>query len=178
METKIRRTIKTFTGIVVDYEEPHKVKIDLLDIANSLSKQCRFAGNIKDFYSVAEHCCILYDLNIEANPVLAKALLIHDASETYVSDIPSPLKRLLPEFQHIENNIQKLVYEYVNLEIDKVLAEKIVEQDKWLLTEEKVHFQGNDETVITFECWNHREAFNNYVERLKKAFPALQRDLL
>jgi hypothetical protein len=157
METKIRRTIKTFTGIVVDYEEPHKVKINLLDIANSLSKQCRFAGNIKDFYSVAEHCCILYDLNIEANPVLAKALLIHDASEA---------------------NIQKLVYEYVNLEIDKVLAEKIVEQDKWLLTEEKVHFQGNDETVITFECWNHREAFNNYVERLKKAFPALQRDLL
>ncbi len=72
------------------------------DIACSLSKLCRFNGHCKRFYSVASHCILVWDImeNLKLGDPLEG--LLHDATEAYLADIPSPWKVLLPEYKALE----------------------------------------------------------------------------
>jgi len=113
-------TIVTVRGRVFDYHKPHSYEYDIYDISHSLSKICRFAGNTSSFYSVAQHSVIVAKLAAKIHPALAKMALLHDASEAFMNDMPSPLKKLFPEFSAIEDNILVAVYNYfdVNMPTD------------------------------------------------------------
>lgn len=64
--------------------------IDPIDIAHSLSQQCRFAGHTRPFYSVAEHSVrVAQELDDVEDKLWG---LLHDATETYLVDLPSPIK--------------------------------------------------------------------------------------
>lgn len=69
--------------------EPRTQDINLIDIAHALSQQCRFAGHTTMFYSVAEHSVRVSEV-CESQDVLWG--LLHDASEAYLVDVPTPLK--------------------------------------------------------------------------------------
>ena len=87
------------------------------DIAHAISNLCRFAGHTKQFYSVAQHSVLVarivaanaaVDAEFDEaayNMVCAQALF-HDASESVLADIPSPMKRLLPQYKALETNVQ------------------------------------------------------------------------
>ena len=117
--------IETFTGKKFYITDPRRCDVDIIDIAESLSKLCRFSGHTNSFYSVAEHSILLTDWYLEhgrsetdTSPVSireAVTVLLHDASEAYVSDITSPLKSVLPGYVEIEDNIQKVIAEVFNL---------------------------------------------------------------
>ena len=77
--------------------------IDIQDIATGLANECRFNGQIDNFYSVAQHS--VYTSYLVA-PEFALEALLHDASEAYVKDLPSPLKKLLPEYKLIELRVE------------------------------------------------------------------------
>ena len=98
--------IQTYTGREVYPFELDLEDINIQDIAHSLALQCRFNGHSKMFYSVAEHCCRVSDI---CRDDLKGAGLLHDASEAYLSDIPSPIKDLLPEYKKAEQRIEKLI---------------------------------------------------------------------
>lgn len=91
--------IETRGGVRFRPMHPRVEDIAIGDIAHALSQQCRFSGHTRVHYSVAEHSVRVSDL-IEAQGFpLGSALwgLLHDASEAYLVDIPSPLK-CLPAF--------------------------------------------------------------------------------
>ena len=52
--------MQTLSGRVFDYAKPHKSMIHISDIANALSMTCRYAGQVRRFYSVAEHSVLCY----------------------------------------------------------------------------------------------------------------------
>lgn len=87
------------------YINPFDIKegdIDIEDIAHSLSMQCRFAGHTQRFYSVAEHSIDVFNRvsdKTNAKQTMLEALL-HDASEAYLLDIPSPYKAMMGEQYH------------------------------------------------------------------------------
>jgi hypothetical protein len=89
--------IQTFTGLAYDFEAPTAEMIELDDIAHALSNACRFAGHVRRFYSVAEHC-VRVSYAMEAwyptNPLLWRDGLMHDGHEAYVWDCPRPFKPL------------------------------------------------------------------------------------
>lgn len=95
--------IQTNMGVYFDFHNPglHEYKIE--EIANSLSKICRFTGHVRQFYSVAEHSVYVSMLVPDE---LALAALLHDASEAYLGDVVSPLKALLPEYKAIERRVE------------------------------------------------------------------------
>ena len=107
--------IQTSSGKKFDLINVDIDKIDIVDIANSLSKQCRFNGHIKEFYSVAQHCCHVSDL-LPAQYRLDG--LLHDAAEAYVTDLPSPIKHMdgMDFFVEIEDNIERAIFEKYSVE--------------------------------------------------------------
>lgn len=78
------------------------------DIAHGLSLECRFARQCKKFVSVAEHSVLMCE-NYGWNNEDAFALLMHDASEAYTGDMPTMMKRAIPDFKRIEEAIQDTI---------------------------------------------------------------------
>lgn len=91
---------------------PSSDDIDIIDIAHSLSMQCRFNGHVQEFYSVAQHSVIVSHI---CSPEYALDGLLHDASEAYIGDIIRPVKYSIPGIDEIEDRIQKCIAEKFNL---------------------------------------------------------------
>ena len=86
---------------------PDESIISIGMIARALSRICRFGGHTKQFYSVAQHCVLASHL---VEPQHALAALLHDAAEAFVGDMPSPLKRLCPEYRAIEKRVHQSIF--------------------------------------------------------------------
>jgi hypothetical protein len=91
--------ILTYTGRKVYPLKPDHSVIDILDIAHHLALQCRFAGAVSSFYSVAQHS-VLVSRNVPG--YLALVGLLHDAAEAYMQDLVRPVKQLIPRYAKIE----------------------------------------------------------------------------
>jgi hypothetical protein len=77
-------------------------EIDIEDIAHGLAYQCRFNGQTRKFFSVAEHSLIVSAL---LPPELKFAGLMHDMAEAYMGDRVKPLKVLSPELNDLEDQL-------------------------------------------------------------------------
>lgn len=81
-----------FSGVQFDLLNPKPESINVLDIAWALSNQCRFAGHVDRFYSVAQHT-LLVAANVPQE--FHAVALLHDAGETWTGDITAPVKKAL-----------------------------------------------------------------------------------
>ena len=105
--------IRTYTGKEFYPMDPQPEAIDIRDIAHALSLVCRGNGHVNRFFSVAQHC-INCAMEAEARGYSTRvimACLLHDASECYMSDIPRPFKKSLPEYCEKEERLLGMVYE-------------------------------------------------------------------
>ena len=98
--------ILTKTGKQFDAREPKVETVDIEDIAHALSNMCRFNGHCTEFYSVAQHSVHVSYL---VPPGQELAALMHDASEAYISDVTSPVKRYLTGYAALEHRIQEVI---------------------------------------------------------------------
>ena len=83
--------IETYTGKKVYPLRPDEETLCVEDIAHALALTCRFGGHCSEFYSVAQHSCLVSDLCPDG---LKLAGLMHDAAEAYLGDVVSPIKPL------------------------------------------------------------------------------------
>jgi 5'-deoxynucleotidase YfbR-like HD superfamily hydrolase len=79
----------TYSGRTVDLARPDFSRFDIEDIARPLAYQCRFVGNTRAFYSVAQHCVLASTL---APATFAFDALMHDSEEAFTGDWPTPWK--------------------------------------------------------------------------------------
>lgn len=105
--------IITQSGEKFDFVNPKAEQVHIKDIAYALANQCRFNGHVP-FFSVAEHS-VAVAARLPARLQLAG--LLHDASEAYLSDVPSPVKQFLPEYQKLEANLQAVVVAKFRIEL-------------------------------------------------------------
>lgn len=104
--------IQTYSGKAFYPLNPDPSKIDIVDIAHSLSMQCRYNGHCVRFYSVAEHCVTL---SFAVAPEHSLWALLHDASEAYLSDVPRPIKHLLTGYAEAEKRLENAIFEHFGL---------------------------------------------------------------
>src|SRR5260221_5059244 len=97
--------IVTFSGKRFFPFDPGVEDIDVNDIIHALSNLCRFNGHSTTFYSVAQHAILV---SLLCPPEHQLYGLLHDASEAYLADIPSPLKKLA-EFQAYRDAEKRLM---------------------------------------------------------------------
>ena len=89
-----------------------------MDIAHSLSLMTRANGHFNHFFSVAQHSinCYREARSRGYSERVQLGCLLHDASESYISDITRPVKRNLPEYCVIEEKLQIIIYERFGLD--------------------------------------------------------------
>ena len=106
--------IATYTGGVFFPLAPRVEDVRIRDIAHALSMLCRFAGHTRGFYSVAQHSVLVSRLCSQQDALWG---LLHDASEAYLSDIVSPLKRAsgMGGYRVIEQRVQLVIAQAFNL---------------------------------------------------------------
>ena len=95
-------TIMLASGKLFDFLDPHGSDFDIEDIAHGLAHVCRYAGQCRAFYSVAEHSMLVADTVDE----FAFEALLHDAAEAFIGDVTRPFKQLLPDYKRIEATIE------------------------------------------------------------------------
>lgn len=98
--------IITHSGLHFSFTDLTSDNIRINDIATGLSNICRFAGQLSEFYSVAQHSVLCSQL---VSPELAFEALMHDAAEAYMGDVTAPLKALLPDYRQIEKRVEHMI---------------------------------------------------------------------
>jgi len=110
--------ILTYTGREFWPLAPRAEDVDIRDVAHALSNLCRYAGHVRRFYSVAEHCCNLADaiaLPYPGDYATQLGGLLHDAAEAYLVDLPRPVKRALPDYQQADARLTSVILGAIGL---------------------------------------------------------------
>lgn len=168
-------SIQTYSGLVVNPFDLKPEDIRIVDIAHALSNQCRFTGHTKRFYSVAEHathCSRVVDQQFTLRA------LLHDASEAYLHDIASPIKkhRYFDEYRDLESDIEYLIYDVFKIvpTIDSRRAVKAADsimlrrEAEYLLAplnpELWLNLESIPTTNIHIPCYGPREAEAKFLD--------------
>lgn len=94
------------SGCEFDILDPNSSDFNIEDIAHGLSLLCRYVGQCREFYSIAEHS-VYVSQTCEDH---ALAALLHDAAEAFIGDVSGPLKALLPEYKRIERAVEAAIF--------------------------------------------------------------------
>jgi len=131
--------ILTYSKIKFFPLEPVKEDIKIEDIAHSLSLMTRANGHCSHFYSVAQHSvhCYKEAKSRGYSERVQLGCLLHDASESYISDLTRPVKRNLPEYFAIEEKLQSVIYDRFGL------GDLSAEEQKWI--------EDVDDTLLHYE---------------------------
>jgi hypothetical protein len=97
----------TFTGIEFHPFAPRMDDVSIFDIAHALARQCRYGGHVAtEHFSVAEHCVLVSSF---VPPSDALWGLLHDSDEAYLPDLPTPIKRLFPEYKAAGDHLRAVI---------------------------------------------------------------------
>ncbi len=170
----INEWFETYTGLQFQPFAPKPEQISLMDIAHSLSNICRYNGHCKHFFSVAQHSlnCAEFAKNNGYDKRMQLWSLFHDAAEAYISDLPGPIKRHMPEFNKLEENIQRVIYEALKIPSpDSEKHEWIINRiDQIMLITE-----GSKLGYISFQEWIPYLSPDNEIEIIALPIPYVKR---
>lgn len=155
--------IQVYGGTSIDPLNPTEDEINIESIAHSLAHQCRFAGHLDVFYSVAEHSVRVSEVVPQEDKLWG---LLHDASEAYLVDVPSPLKNALfgDQYKRIEKNLMKVITTKYGLQ--ETMPDSVLRADNSLLGTEARDLlnTGTDELFTSlWKSWLHEPVLPNRI---------------
>ena len=174
MKKKYSPWQQTFTNEIVEMNAVNLQSLNIDDIAHALSMQCRFAGQIPEFYSVAEHS---YWVSQLVPDQFALWGLMHDAAEAYITDIPTYVKNCIPEIRWLESRILSAIamrFSLGRLRIPSVVKEVDL---RMLITEKEQFYvkhvrdweiDAEPYKNITLGCWEPSYAEQMFLMRFNE----------
>lgn len=106
-------SIETYNGERFTLDPEDFSGVNIHNLAHALSGVNRFNSHTQRMYSVGEHSVHVASL---LPPELQLVGLLHDGSEAFIQDIPSPFKQFLPDYAKMEELIQNKVYRAFKLD--------------------------------------------------------------
>lgn len=165
--------MQTYTGRAFWPLDPRQEEVDIIDIAQALSKQCRYAGHCLGFYSVAEHSCHISD----RCPVdLALWGLLHDASEAYLTDVIRPIKPHLIEYSVFEAKIMRVIAQRFGLawpmptEIKRLDNAILANEQQQIMADPPRDWQLKEPMLDPFIIpgWQPPQAYDEFMIRFRR----------
>lgn len=133
--------IITRSGRHFSFTDITSADLRVSDIATALSNTCRFAGHLRDFYSVAQHSVLCSEI---VAPEFAFKALMHEAAEAYIGDVTAPLKALLPDYRAIEERVDRMIRKTYGL--PQTQSREVKKADLIMLATERRDFGLDDGT--------------------------------
>lgn len=171
--------IGTFTNKKFHFMNPSVDEVCIEDIAQALSMNCRYSGHVKQFYSVAEHSCLLADLVWHQTNDIFQAFdtLLHDASEAYLTDVPRPIKPHLINYMDIEAKAERVIQQALGCRPMNDLIKHIDThvcgtEAKQLFKTVPTWCDDYDHIDITVQGWMPDRARSEFMERYEMYMPA------
>lgn len=162
----------TFTGRKFWPLDPRPTDVCIEDIAHHLAMEVRYAGAVRKFYSVAEHCV---HVSRRVPPQDALWGLLHDASEAYCRDLNKPIKVAMPEYRRVEAAVMGCIVKRFRLPLPEPLSVKRVDQaitaDEWdqllppHLKADAVARWGGAPMNVVIRGWTPQAAERNFLAR-------------
>lgn len=167
--------LQTATGKAFPLLNPQPGDVHIEDIAHALAMMCRYNGHCLEFYSVAEHCCLMHDVCSPENRLWA---LLHDASEAYITDIPRPFKPLLQDYYAHEARVMRIICQRFGLHGEmpaevKQLDGRILnnERDQNMSTPpQEWQYTGEPIEGLRLHLWNARRAKWEFMRRFTELY--------
>jgi hypothetical protein len=142
----------TTRGKALDLLDPQPGDVDLDEIALALGNQCRYAGGVRRFYSVAEHSVLIARwLRDHAHPLdVQLAGLLHDAAEAYTGDITYPMQAVLwsaspaarAAYREVQRKLDAAICALVHLDPKLLHCEAVKQADLRILLDERDELLG------------------------------------
>jgi hypothetical protein len=171
--------IMTASGQYFDFENPETFDWNIEDIAQGLSNQCRFTGQVLAFYSTAQHSCHASDMAPEAHKFEA---LMHDAHEAVVGDMATPMKILCPDYRIVEDRAEAAMR--ARYDLPAKMSPEVKRIDLIMLGWEKDHLmpsteghaqwgllQGVPKIKGILTPWPAEHAKLEFMERFRRLLP-------
>lgn len=162
--------VRTWSGQYVNVQKPDPANIFPIDIAVHLSREYRFCNATKKYWSVAEHsirCMELAEAHYPDDVNLPFKLLMHDAHEYLLRDIPSPVKKLLIGYKALADALQAAIHERFGIKIYDADLVKIEFIDRvvleWEWEYKVIAFKG-----LPMDEGSAQEMFLHHFKRLCK----------
>lgn len=152
---------------------PECKDFDIEVIALALSRTKRFFGQTQ--LSVAQHSVNMANYFLDRGQLdFAKQALLHEVGEAYMGDLVSPLKKAIPLFKEIEEQIIKKVFLCNGLAYP--IADEVHVLDKRIVIDEAIALMPNAEywrglgepLMIKIEVLSEEEAFESFMALARK----------
>lgn len=142
-------SIQTYSGRFVDPFNPDPESIRLCDMVQSMAYSNRFTGHTRRPVSTLRHSLLVASL---VPPDFRLAGLTHDCQESYVNDLPSPIKRHpdMRLYREAEDSIGSVVAGLFG--VDYPMHPIVKEADQLaVVAEATYYFHG----VKSWKAWPH-----------------------
>lgn len=153
---------------------PKAADVNIVDIAHGLAMTCRYGGQCKRYYSVAEHCVHVSHM---VDPKYALHGLLHDSAEAWMGDMPRPLKHQpeMKAFRDAEAAVEIVVAQALGLKWTPEIHAAVKEIDNRILVDEVLQLQPVPELYtdvlqqqplgVPLQCWVPDDAEARFMAR-------------
>lgn len=175
--------IGTYSGRKFQLINTPLEQIDIHDIAHGLAMQCRWTGQCRFHYSIAQHSFYCSFIGPENE---AFDRLMHDASEAYIGDMNRPLKHYTSAgeaYRKVEHALQRTIAERFGFSVIEPVSVKIADnqmlyaEKKQLMnfTFEASDWQGGQElnktaADVEIERWSPETAEKMFLKRFEELY--------
>ena len=172
--------MNVFSGHRIDPLHIKEDDIYLENIAHALSLICRGNGHIKYFYSVAQHSlnCAKEAQRRGYSKHVVLSCLFHDASETYMSDLITPIKKQMKEYQVIEDQLLETIFQAFHIQLKDEEKNIWKEMDHLLLEAELKEMMPLEENRSTITLMCVPDLKERYYREIEEEFKAYALQLL
>ena len=177
--------VDMYSGTRMYLLDPQKDNVNIADIARALSALCCHNGSMKHFYARAQRA-VMASHYAEAYHDIehARMMLFWSASDVYTGALPYWMRQRFPEFVDISTNVNRAIFEHLNLDPDMVNFVSLRDICAAVASVEHSQLRGHIEMPMTCAAeasdrdayfkpvYMHvSEIYQVYVARFRELFP-------
>ncbi len=156
-----RDLIMTNSGILINVFDTNPDHLLIDDIAHSLANMPRFGGHLNRHHSVAQHSVMAAKFAKKEDKLAA---LMHDASEAFLLDMPTPIKNRLPHYKWYEHKLMLIIAGKFGFEYPLNHDLKVIDKDLLILEWDNMVEVDNAE----FVSWTPKKAKKEFLKMFYK----------